>query len=85
MESLSPTASPFGMGSAQPLLDALVQHLLILEDAKLQISPERLGNSPSVAFLAFWKPKEKPNSGFLVSILLVEPSLESRKGGDLLK
>lgn len=85
MESLSPTASPFGMGSAQRLLDALVQHLLILEDAKLQISPERLGNSPSVAFLAFWKPKEKPNSGFLVSILLVEPSLESRKDGDLLK
>lgn len=73
------------MGSAQRLLDALIQHLLILEDAKLQISPERLGNSPSVAFLAFWKPKEKPNSRFLVSILLVEPSLESRKDGDLLK
>lgn len=85
MESLSPMASPCGMGSAQPLLDALVQYLLNLEDAELQISPERLGNSLSVAFLAFWKPKEKPKPVFLVSILLGEPSLESRKDGDLLK
>lgn len=65
-------ASLGGFRAAEPLQDALVQYLLILEDAKLQISPARLGNSPSVSFLAFWKPKEKPNSGFLVSILLVE-------------